>query len=140
MTISLKRILRNTAAIAIIGLYTVAGQAQLTDRFTPEFAAQTDVMTRETYRAFTLGLPYEQVSLTFKPCHRGQPTPLYQSVSRRSSDAELILLAISVQSRSWLIRPRCGTLPRNSLNTDLGVLPRSIRVRRRARRTDGVGR
>jgi len=52
----------HTIGILIAVLYTLAGQAHFTDRFTPGLAAQIDEMTPRSHRAFSfLKLSYSQV-------------------------------------------------------------------------------
>jgi hypothetical protein len=53
----------NVVGVILAALYTYAGQAHMTNRLTPEFAKQVDVMTHNSYRAFWfLGLDYHTVS------------------------------------------------------------------------------
>lgn len=59
---SVRGLVSNTAAILIAVLYSLAGQAHFTDRFTSDLAEQVDKMTPNAHAAFWfLGLEYTQV-------------------------------------------------------------------------------
>ncbi|KPI42504.1 uncharacterized protein AB675_9593 [Cyphellophora attinorum] len=59
-------LLSNAIALSIAILYTLAGQAHYTDRFTPDLAANVDTMTPNSHRAFWfLHLTYPQIQALF---------------------------------------------------------------------------
>ena len=61
---SVNGFISDAASILIAALYTVAGQAHFTDQLTPGFAADLEVMTRNSYRALNVfDLQYEKVSV-----------------------------------------------------------------------------
>jgi hypothetical protein len=59
-----KRILGNAIGLGIAVLYTLAGQAHLTNKFTPGLAANIEEMTPRSHQAFWfLNLSYPHVSV-----------------------------------------------------------------------------
>ena len=57
-------IISQSISFTLAGLYTVAGQAHFTDKFTPEFYQKIEQMTRKSYVAFEVfGLPYNQTKM-----------------------------------------------------------------------------
>lgn len=56
------RVIGHAIGLLIAVLYTLAGQAHFTDRFTPTLAAQVEEMTPRSHRAFWfLNLSYQHV-------------------------------------------------------------------------------
>ncbi|WPH02730.1 Hypothetical protein R9X50_00559800 [Acrodontium crateriforme] len=59
---SYKPIIGHTIGLVFAALYTVAGQAHFTDRFTPELASNVELMTQNSHSAFwILGLEYRSL-------------------------------------------------------------------------------
>lgn len=64
---SIQSYISDAIGLFIAVLYTIAGQAHYTSRFTPGMAATVDSMTPNTHRSlWFLGLDYETVSIL--PC------------------------------------------------------------------------
>lgn len=66
MSSSILTFLSDAIGLSIALLYTLAGQAHFTSRFTPGLAAQVDEMTPNSHQAFWfLHLTYEQCKAAF---------------------------------------------------------------------------
>lgn len=62
-------IISDAAGLLIAVLYTLAGQAHFTDRFTPGLAQYVEATTRNSYPAFQiLGLDYLSVRCSIRAC------------------------------------------------------------------------
>jgi hypothetical protein len=90
-------LLSDAAGLLIAALYTVAGQAHFTDRFTPGLASHIETMTRNSYAAFWfLSLDYLSVShtLILYPCQVG-------SKAARSHNRKGVRLTVSKLKRTF---------------------------------------
>ena len=144
-TMPLRGTFRDALAIIICSLYIIAGQAHFTNSLTPGLAAQIETATWETYDAFTLGLPYDQVgySLPFGQLAVYRLSIPYPCVGELAGvgcgaeDYHLTLLLVQTTSRC-LGSPRCPLSCRPKY-TDLGLQPRYTRVWRRIVWSNHVG-